>query len=237
MSAALVAEHLAAGYGAVTVVRDMSLAAEADRLTGLIGSNGAGKTTTFRVLAGLLPAARGRILLDGEDVTALPARDRVERGLVMVPEGRMMFARLSVEENLRVASLPRRVRDRVEQNLNAVLDRFPRLAERRNQLAGTLSGGEQQILAIGRALMAEPRVLLLDEPTLGLAPVMVARVFETVAALRADGITIVMAEQDVTRTLRIADRAYVLENGVPVTTGSGTELLDDPRVRSAYLGL
>ena len=237
MSTALAAIGMQAGYGNLTVVREFSLEAASGRLTALIGSNGAGKTTALRTLCGLLRPATGRILLDGEDITAHSTNERVARGLVMVPEGRMVFANLSVEDNLRVASLPRRVRGRAESNLAAVLERFPRLAERRDQRAGTLSGGEQQMLAIGRALMAEPRVLLLDEPTLGLAPIMVATVFATIAALRDEGMTIIMAEQDVQRTLQTADHAYVIENGRLVHGGTGKSLQNDPRIRAAYLGL
>lgn len=237
MTLQLSIQNLQAGYGAVTVVRGLSIGAQATRLTALIGSNGAGKTTTLRTLSGLLPPFAGRILLDGEDITTLSTSQRVEKGIVMVPEGRMVFATLTVEENLRVASLPKRVRSRVETNLSSVIERFPRLGDRRDQLAGTLSGGEQQMLAIGRALMAEPRVLLLDEPTLGLAPLVVMELFQAIADLRSAGMTIIMAEQDIQRTLKLADHAYLIENGLLAGSGSGAELLADERVKTAYLGL
>lgn len=237
MRSALSLEQVNAGYGGVQALSGFSFQAQANVLTALIGSNGAGKTTAMRVISGLLAPKEGHVMLDGIDITRSRASERVARGLVMVPEGRMVFAAMTVEENLRVASLPARVRKHVEANLGQAFERFPRLAERRGQLAGTLSGGEQQMLAIGRALMAEPSVLLLDEPTLGLAPIMADAVFETISSLVGEGITIVIAEQDIGRTLSAAEHAYVLENGRVTNQGPGHQLLKDDSVRETFLGL
>jgi len=237
MTDALVLTGLSSGYGAVVALHDVSARVAERSVTALIGSNGAGKTTALRTIAGTLPARQGRIELDGADVTSLRADQRVERGIAMVPEGRMVFAQMTVEENLRVGAIARRARPDASERLADVFARFPRLAERRRQLAGTLSGGEQQMLAIGRALMADPRILLLDEPTLGLAPLMAEAIFETIKELCGDGLTILIAEQDVRRTLALSSRAYVLENGRVVLDGIGAELEHDPNIKKAYLGV
>jgi branched-chain amino acid transport system ATP-binding protein len=237
MTDALVLTGLSSGYGAVVALHEISVRVAKGSVTALIGSNGAGKTTALRTIAGMLPARQGHIELDGADITSLRADQRVERGIAMVPEGRLVFAQMTVEENLRVGAIARRARPSAADRLDAAYVRFPRLAERRRQPAGTLSGGEQQMLAIGRALMADPDILLLDEPTLGLAPLMADVIFETIEALCRGGLTILIAEQDVRRTLALSRHAYVLENGYVVLDGMGAELQHDPNVKKAYLGL
>ncbi len=238
MSAPLLAvDGLFAGYGAVEVLHGVSLAVAAGSVTALIGGNGAGKTTLMRALAGALSPARGTIAFDGNSLARLAACRRVASGLVLVPEGRLIFPQMTVEENLRIGGIAVAKRGGTAARMAAIYELFPLLAERRRQLGGTLSGGEQQMLAIGRGLMAAPRLLLLDEPTLGLAPLMVREIFATIARLREAGTTILLAEQDVPRTLAIADRAYVIENGRVAFSGSGRDLLRDDRVRSSYLGL
>ncbi|MFO1349564.1 MAG: ABC transporter ATP-binding protein [Gammaproteobacteria bacterium] len=234
---ALEAVGLAGGYGALRVVHGVDLRVDAASVTALVGSNGAGKTTTLRVLAGVLPASAGIIGFEGVDISHWPAHARVERGLVMVPEGRLIFPAMTVEENLRVGAYAPRVRTRIKTNLERIYALFPRLRERRAQAGGTLSGGEQQMLAIGRGLMVEPRLLLLDEPTLGLAPALVEDIFIIIERLRRAGIAILLAEQNIHKTLALADRAYVLENGRITLHGPGPELLANPEVRRAYLGL
>ncbi len=228
---------LVSGYGEVTTVHGIDLTVEAGRVTALVGSNGAGKSTTLRAVAGLLPIRAGAIRLDGEPLHTLTSDKRVDRGLVMVPEGRMIFSYMTVEENLRIGAFTPRARGRVRDNLERVYDLLPRLSERHGQLGGTLSGGEQQMLALGRGLMAEPRLLLLDEPTLGLAPLVAQKIFETIEGLSQSGLTIVLAEQNVQKTLSLAAQGYVLENGRITLQGSGRDLLENPEIRQAYLGL
>jgi branched-chain amino acid transport system ATP-binding protein len=237
MSDLLQVSNLASGYGAIRIVNGISIHAPAGSVVALVGGNGAGKTTLVRSIAGSLPTQSGRIAFAGADITALPANRRVDLGLVLVPEGRMIFPRMTVEQNLRVGAIAPHARANMKANIKRMYAMFPRLLERRQQQAGTLSGGEQQMLAISRGLMAEPKLLLLDEPTLGLAPIVANFIFESIAALRAGGLTIVIAEQDVARTLELADHAYVIENGVIALEGPGASLLQDPRVRSAYLGI
>jgi branched-chain amino acid transport system ATP-binding protein len=237
MTTLLAADSVVAGYGEVIVVHGVAIGAEEGRITALIGANGAGKTTLMRAIAGVLPLAAGALTFAGRAIDRLRAHGRVEAGLVLVPEGRLIFPHMTVEENLRIGAINRRARPVLAEGLDEVYALFPRLAERRRQLGGTLSGGEQQMLALGRGLMARPRLLMLDEPTLGLAPIMARLIFETLARLRAAGLTILLAEQDVAQTLALADRAYVLENGRIALEGSGRALLDDPRVKAAYLGL
>ncbi|MCW5770107.1 MAG: ABC transporter ATP-binding protein [Rhodospirillaceae bacterium] len=233
----LEAEGIVAGYGDIVVVHGVSFAAAKGEITAFVGANGAGKTTLMRALAGVLPLRRGGIAFAGAAIGGLKAHARVESGIVLVPEGRLIFSHMSVEDNLRIGAINPRGRAQRAETLEQVYALFPRLAERRRQLGGTLSGGEQQMLAVGRGLMARPSVLLLDEPTLGLAPIMVRVIFDTLQRLRDDGLTVVLAEQDVRQTLGIADRAFVLENGRNVLDGPGAALLEDPRVKSAYLGL
>jgi branched-chain amino acid transport system ATP-binding protein len=229
-------DKLCGGYGAAKIVHDVSFVAEPASITLLIGGNGAGKTTIMRIVAGLLPSEDGDIKIDGQSIRDMRSSDRVERGLVLVPEGRLVFPQMSVQDNLRLGAYAPHARASARATIDQVFTMFPRLAERRQQVAGTLSGGEQQMLAIGRGLMALPRIMLLDEPSLGLAPLAANQVFETVARLKAEGLTILMAEQDVARSLAMADRAYVVEHGRIVLGGSGASLANDPRVREAYIG-
>jgi branched-chain amino acid transport system ATP-binding protein len=233
---ALTVEALDAGYGEVAVLRGVTLTAAAGQITAIIGANGAGKTTLMRALAGLISPTAGQISVDGQPVTADPPHRRVAKGVVLVPEGRLIFPDLSVRENLMLGAIPAHARPRREASLAEVCALFPRLEERTEQAGSTLSGGEQQMLALGRGLMARPRVLLLDEPTLGLAPAIARMIFQIIPQLRDMGLTVVIAEQDLHRTLRIADRAYVLENGRVAAEGTGAEIANDPAVRRAYLG-
>ena len=237
MSALLAASEIVAGYGNVEIVHGVSLEVAAGGITALVGGNGAGKTTLMRALAGILPLKRGSVSFEQRGIGALRAHARVEAGIVLAPEGRLIFPHMSVEENLRIGAINRRARSGAAAAMEEVYVLFPRLAERRRQSGGTLSGGEQQMLALGRALMARPRLLLLDEPTLGLAPIMANLIFETLIRLRGTGLTVLLAEQDVRQTLAVADQAYVIENGRLVLAGRGSELLNDERVKSAYLGL
>jgi len=223
-------------YGRIEVLHGVSLNVARGEVVALVGSNGAGKTTLMRTISGILPAAAGSIAFAGEAIDRLPAHVRVARGLAQVPEARQVFAPLSVEDNLRLGAYRRRAPD-TPRALDRVFALFPVLAERRQSAAGTLSGGQQQMLAIARALMSDPQMLLLDEPSMGLAPVLVDRILDTIVALRTDGMTILLVEQNVNAALAIADRAYVLETGRIVLSGPSATLTDDPRVREAYLGL
>jgi len=232
----LTLEDITAGYGGLEVLHGLSLRVEDGEVVALIGANGAGKTTTLRTIMGIVRPHSGRVRVDGADVTGSPPHRMVRNGVVMVAEDRELFGDLSVRENL-VMGAYTRARDEVATTLEEVHELFPVLADRAGQHAETLSGGEQQMLAIGRALMARPRLLLLDEPSLGLAPQLVETVFDVVAAVRDRGITVLIVEQNASRTLRLVDRAYVIESGEIVLDGAGEELLDDQRVRSAYLGV
>ena len=225
------------GYGATQVLHGLSLQVRAGCATALLGGNGAGKTTLMKTLAGLLPVREGRIRFLGEDITARPANERVLAGLVLVPEGRMVFPSLTVHENLRLGAINPRARPQWQRTLEHVYHVFPRLKERESQLAVTLSGGEQQMLAIGRGLMAQPRLMLLDEPTLGLSPLMAQQIFTLVSTLVGDGLTLLLAEQDVHHSLNAAEHAYVIENGRVAAEGPADTIADDPRIRQAYLGL
>ncbi len=238
MSGALLSlEAISAGYGQVRILRGLDIAVGAGGVTALIGGNGAGKTTIMRLIAGALPVQAGRLRFAGEDITDWPAHRRVDAGLALVPEGRLVFPSMTVEENLRLGAIAHRARPDTRRRRDEIYDLFPRLRERRDQAAGTMSGGEQQMLAIGRGLMSDPRLLLLDEPTLGLAPAIAKDVFAIVENLRRRGLTVLIAEQDVRRTLNLADTAYVVENGRVVLSGAGDALIRDERVREAYLGL
>lgn len=228
---------LVAGYGEVEVLHGLSLSAEAGQITALVGANGAGKTTLMRCLAGLLPPSEGRITLAGEDLTSVSAAARLQRGLSLVPEGRLVFPAFSVEETLKIGAYTPAARKDWRQRAAEMFVLFPRLAERRGARAGTLSGGEQQMLALARGLMSKPRMLLLDEPSLGLAPVMASFLFEQIALLRDQGLSILLVEQNVQASLNLADRAYVLENGRIVAADTGAALLRSPKVRESFLGL
>jgi branched-chain amino acid transport system ATP-binding protein len=230
-------DRLAAGYGDLLTIRAVSLEVREGECVALIGGNGAGKTTTLRAIAGLLPARAGRIVFRGHPLAGLSPRQVVELGLAHVPEGRQVFPSLSVRENLDLGARTAAARASRRASLDTVFALFPRLRERERQLAGTLSGGEQQMLAIGRGLMACPRLLLLDEPSLGLAPIMVRNIFEIVETINGQGTTILLVEQNVHRVLQICHRGYVLENGEVTLAGSREELLGSAYVRRAYLGL
>jgi branched-chain amino acid transport system ATP-binding protein len=227
---------LKVSYGGINAVKGIDLRVGAGELVTLIGANGAGKTTTLKALAGLLRPAAGRISYEGRDIHALPPYELVRRGLALVPEGRGVFGRLSVDENLAMGAYSRRDRAGISADRTRVYALFPRLAERRNQLAGTLSGGEQQMLAIGRALMSRPRLLLLDEPSMGLAPIVMSRIFETIRAIATEGVTLLLVEQNAKLALEISHRGYVMESGTIALADSARALLDNPLVRRAYLG-
>ncbi len=224
-------------YGDVQVLYGLSLEVKEGEIVALLGSNGAGKTTTLRAISGLRPLGRGEILYRGEPLARIPASSRAELGISLVPEGRELWGLLTVEENLELGAYGRRSRAGCGRNLERVYALFPRLKERRRQAAGSLSGGEQQMCAIGRALMSEPRLLMLDEPSLGLAPILVDQVFETVARLHRDGMTILLVEQNLRKALEIAHRGTVIETGRVKLTGSSRELLASESIRAAYLGL
>jgi branched-chain amino acid transport system ATP-binding protein len=230
-------EDVVGGYGSTQVLHGLSVDVAARSVTALLGANGAGKTTLMKTLAGLLPVKNGRIRFLGEDITRVACNRRVLAGLVLVPEGRMVFPSLTVRENLRLGAVNARARRDWQRSLDHVYHVFPRLLERESQTAFTLSGGEQQMLAIGRGLMAQPQLILLDEPTLGLSPLMAQELFELVTRLAADGITLLLAEQDVHRTLQVAQHAYVIENGRVAAQGPAAAMALDPRIRQAYLGL
>jgi branched-chain amino acid transport system ATP-binding protein len=230
-------DGLQVGYGPVTAVWEASLTVARGELVAVVGPNGAGKTSLVNAVAGLVPARRGRLRFLGRDLTTAPAHRRAALGLTLCPEGRKLFPEMTVEENLRLGAYTCRERAEVGRRRATVFARFPRLAERRGQLVRTLSGGEQQMVALGRALMAEPQLLLLDEPSLGLAPIVVAELFRAIRAIHAAGTTVLMVEQNVRQTLELADRAYVIENGRIALTGAGAALLADAHMRSAYLGL
>jgi branched-chain amino acid transport system ATP-binding protein len=227
---------LQAGYGRVEVLRGVDLRVERGEIVALLGSNGAGKSTLNNSVSGLVPTRGGQVLFDGRDITGLHYRKVVQAGLIQVPEGRRVFPNLTVRENLELGAFAR-ARERRGANLERVFTIFPRLAERRTQAAGTMSGGEQQMLAIGRGIMAEPRLLILDEPSLGLSPLLVEELFELVLRLHRDGLALLLVEQNVAQSLAIADRAYVLENGSIGFHGTPQALLASPELKQAYLGL
>ena len=227
--------NLVCRYGQVTAVKELSLEVGRGQLVALIGANGAGKTTTLRALSGLLPAAGGSILFEGRDITKASARKILALGIAHCPEGRRVFPHMTVAENLEMGCFLRRDRQEIARDLERVFEQFPGLAGRRQQQAGTLSGGEQQMLAIARALMSRPKLILFDEPSLGLAPNIVERTFEIIAEIRAAGTTVLMVEQNALAALEMCDHAYLLESGSLVLSGTGRELVDNPHVRSAYL--
>jgi branched-chain amino acid transport system ATP-binding protein len=223
-------------YGGIRAVKGIDLAVEAGELVCLIGANGAGKTTTLRAITGLVHASKGRIVYDGEDISRRKAHEIARKGIALVPEGRGVFPQLTVEENLAMGAYTRRNKGAIATDVERVFGLFPRLKERLRQTAGTLSGGEQQMLAIGRALMSRPKLLLLDEPSMGLAPLMVEKIFEVIRLVAAEGVTMLLVEQNARLALEASRRAYVLESGLVTISGESAALLDDPQVRQAYLG-
>jgi branched-chain amino acid transport system ATP-binding protein len=224
-------------YGRVRALRGVTINVDQGEVVALIGSNGAGKTTTLRTISGLMHPPTGSITFNGKDISRMAAHDIVGLGICQSPEGRRLFARMQVIDNLRMGAFLRKDRDGIQKDMERVFELFPRLKERTTQLAGTLSGGEQQMLAIGRALMSKPKLLMLDEPSLGLAPILVETIFQIVREINAQGIPILLVEQNAHKALEVAHRAYVLETGSIVKTGSGKELLDSPDVQRAYLGI
>ena len=223
-------------YGPVHALRGISLTVEEGEIVTLIGSNGAGKTTTLRSIHGILPPRKGKVVFRGEEIQGKPAHDMIRRGIAQSPEGRKIFPRMTVLENLEMGAYHRSDRSEIKEDLDRVFDLFPRLKERAKQEAGTLSGGEQQMLAIGRALMGRPKLLLLDEPSMGLAPVLVERIFQTIEEINKQGTTILLVEQNANVALEVATRGYVLESGRVVNAAPARDLRQDPRVREAYLG-
>ena len=223
-------------YGAIEAVKGIDLELAAGELVSLIGANGAGKTTTLNAIAGTLGIVGGELLYAGQRIEKLPAHKRLRQGLALVPEGRGIFTRLTVEENLRMGAYCRRDSDAIEADMERVFAMLPRVKERLQQVAGTLSGGEQQMVAIGRALLSRPKLLLLDEPSMGLAPLVVEKIFEVIRSVAAEGVTILLVEQNANLALEFSQRAYVMESGKITLTGSGADLLADPKVRAAYLG-
>jgi branched-chain amino acid transport system ATP-binding protein len=227
---------LKVAYGGIQAVKGVDFEVREGELVTLIGSNGAGKTTTMKAITGLLGFGDGEIEYLGQSIRGRGAWDLVKQGLAMVPEGRGVFTRMTITENLQMGAHIRRDKAGIAQDMEKVFATFPRLLERKDQLAGTMSGGEQQMLAMGRALMSRPKVLLMDEPSMGLSPIMVDKIFEVVREVHARGVTILLVEQNASRALEIADRGYVMESGLISMSGNAKEMLDDPKVRAAYLG-
>ena len=230
-------EGIHAGYGATTILHDVSLSVEEGEVVTIVGANGAGKTTTLRAVSGLIAPTEGRIVFEGRDVTRALGHEMVDMGITLIPEGRQLFPDMTVRENLLMGAYRRTARARQDETLAEVLDLFPRVEERLGQQANSLSGGEQQMVAIARGLMARPKLLMFDEPSLGLAPIIVAQVFEVIESIVKTGATVLIVEQNVFHTLEAADRGYVLENGAIVLSDAADVLLADPYVKTAYLGL
>ncbi|MBQ4040052.1 MAG: ABC transporter ATP-binding protein [Oscillospiraceae bacterium] len=223
-------------YGVICALKGISFEVNQGEIVTLIGANGAGKTTTMQSVVGLIPARGGKVTFDGHDITKTPCHKIVHMGMTQVPEGRRIFQELTVYENLLMGAYSIKDQSGFKKDLEAIYERFPRLAERKNQIAGTLSGGEQQMLAMGRAIMSHPKLLMLDEPSMGLSPLLVDQVFEIIKDINKDGTTILLVEQNAGKSLAISDRAYVLENGKIVLSGTGSELADSEMVKKAYLG-
>lgn len=223
-------------YGVICALKGISFEVNQGEIVTLIGANGAGKTTTMQSVVGLIPARAGKVVFDGHDITKTPCHKIVHMGMTQVPEGRRIFQELTVYENLLMGAYSIKDKGSFKNDLDAIYERFPRLAERKNQIAGTLSGGEQQMLAMGRAIMSHPKLLMLDEPSMGLSPLLVDQVFEIIKDINQDGTTILLVEQNAGKSLAISDRAYVLENGKIVLTGTGKELSESEMVKKAYLG-
>ena len=223
-------------YGVIQAIKGISFTVEQGEVIALIGANGAGKTTTLHTITGLLSPERGQVIFEGTDVTKVPAHKIVSMGMAHVPEGRRVFAELSVYENLKMGAYTRKDKNEIEESLKSIYKRFPRLEERKNQRAGTLSGGEQQMLAMGRALMSKPKIILMDEPSMGLSPIMVNEIFDIIRSVSESGTTVLLVEQNAKKALSIADRAYVLETGNITLEGRARDLLEDDSIKKAYLG-
>ncbi|HJC91269.1 ABC transporter ATP-binding protein [Mediterraneibacter glycyrrhizinilyticus] len=223
-------------YGVIQAIKGVSFEVNQGEVIALIGANGAGKTTILHTVTGLLSPKRGQVIFEGKDITRVPAHKIVSMGMAHVPEGRRVFAELSVYENLKMGAYTRKDRSEIEESLANVYKRFPRLEERKNQMAGTLSGGEQQMLAMGRALMSKPKIILMDEPSMGLSPILVNEIFDIIQAVSESGTTVLLVEQNAKKALSIADRAYVLETGNIVLEGKAKDLLEDDSIKKAYLG-
>lgn len=223
-------------YGVIQAIKGISFHVDKGEVIALIGANGAGKTTTLHTVTGLISPKKGHVLFEGKDITKVPAHKIVSMGMAHVPEGRRVFAELSVYENLKMGAYTRKDKNEIEESLKNVYKRFPRLEERKNQMAGTLSGGEQQMLAMGRALMSKPKIILMDEPSMGLSPIMVNEIFDIIRSVSESGTTVLLVEQNAKKALSIADRAYVLETGKIVLEGKAKDLLEDDSIKKAYLG-
>lgn len=223
-------------YGVIQAIKGISFEVNEGEVIALIGANGAGKTTTLHTITGLLSPKKGSVLFEGQDITKVPAHKIVSLGMAHVPEGRRVFAELSVYENLKMGAYTRKDKTEIEESLQMIYKRFPRLEERKNQLAGTLSGGEQQMLAMGRALMSKPKIIVMDEPSMGLSPILVNEIFDIIKEVSASGTTVLLVEQNAKKALSIADRAYVLETGKIVLEGDAKELMNDDSIKKAYLG-
>ncbi|CCZ42567.1 MAG: ABC transporter ATP-binding protein [Butyribacter sp.] len=223
-------------YGMIQAIKGISFEVNKGEVIALIGANGAGKTTTLHTITGLLSPKKGSVMFERKDITKIPAHKIVSMGMAHVPEGRRVFADLSVYENLKLGAYTRKDKENLNKDLESIYERFPRLAERKNQSAGTLSGGEQQMLAMGRALMSKPSIILMDEPSMGLSPILVNEIFDIIESISKSGTTVLLVEQNAKKALSIADRAYVLETGKIVTSGKASELLEDDSIKKAYLG-
>ena len=223
-------------YGVIQAIKGISFEVNKGEVIALIGANGAGKTTTIHTVTGLISPKKGHVIFEGKDITKVPAHKIVSMGMAHVPEGRRVFAELSVYENLRMGAYTRKDKNEIEESLANVYKRFPRLEERKNQMAGTLSGGEQQMLAMGRALMSKPKIILMDEPSMGLSPILVNEIFDIIRAVSESGTTVLLVEQNAKKAIAIADRAYVLETGKIVLEGNAKDLLEDDSIKKAYLG-
>lgn len=235
--ALLEVKNLEVNYGMIKALKGISFEVNEGEIIALIGANGAGKTTTLHTVSGILPKAGGNIYLEGKDITKIPAHKLVQLGISQVPEGRRVFSQMTVLENLKMGAFTRKEKDSViENDLKDIYARFPRLEERKNQMAGTLSGGEQQMLAMGRALMSKPKILLLDEPSMGLSPILVSEIFDIIKSINESGTTILLVEQNAKKALSIANRAYVLETGNIAMSGDASELINDDNIKKAYLG-
>ncbi len=236
MANLLEVENLTVNYGAIRALKGISFTVEQGEIISLIGSNGAGKTTTLHSVSNLIKKAAGKVTFDGEDITNLAADKIVGRNLIQIPEGRRIFANMTVKENLEMGAFTRRDKSGIKNDMEHVFDLFPRLKERLRQVAGTLSGGEQQMLAMGRGIMAQPKLLLLDEPSMGLAPILVDEIFEIIQKINKEGTTILLVEQNAFKAMSIANRVYILETGTIASSGKSEDMINDPAVKRAYLG-